>query len=721
MINKKVAEDESLKNVQVPPKSPTSMITRVQKVYVPTHEEDDDEEELRFGVELNRYPPRSPVPKPRTPPPFKNTSESDTDGGKSTPDITSGHRKSVSFDFSGDERSRSDFSDTESTKRPIKSILRTPSPSSSTNSTLERPKPDRLPIVPTIAKITEVDSPVQSLESQDSQDPLNYYQQSTDDSEIEKVEIDELEYPPTRLEKFGELNERGEIQRENPFREAVLYKKPPDAYEEMAKFYSKNLPKLKREGSRSNEDLLSETTQHVPTRQYYKSTENLAVIRKPQTPPPPPPKPEKNIKHANVVRNTALESFQNSDVGVGDFTVFEHNAETNVIHKVADMPLPPTPKSPKRPTDSPPPPPINYDTMPSLHDLPLPPPPIEILMATPTLSLSTTPTKRQKQFVHENSPDNILVPEEVHRTILLQENEIRNAIRKHSTTSSESSVKTVISNSAISEEIQSSNSNNNTFKQSVNPFLDSDDVFLDSNTKSDTNSLISSGDDLQQTRILSPTQIFPTPQILPVQYTNLPMPQNASQPQFIHITGTGATSSASVVAASTTTLLPASLPPIFCSPGFTFAPNSIFEQQQQLIQEQQRQLKMQQEQLKGLMVSELSSATTLPPPPPLPPKPLKFSKTLDDNDNFYENSVTSSVTVSRVSKDTSFYEEPIVFHKDDDCIYATIEESLTYIEDSSVDSCADMPPVPPTTASLKRLSSIRESKKSEAVGKETCV
>uniref|UniRef100_T1GTL2 Uncharacterized protein n=1 Tax=Megaselia scalaris TaxID=36166 RepID=T1GTL2_MEGSC len=91
MINKKVAEDESLKNVQVPPKSPTSMITRVQKVYVPTHEEDDDEEELRFGVELNRYPPRSPVPKPRTPPPFKNTSESDTDGGKSTPDITSGH------------------------------------------------------------------------------------------------------------------------------------------------------------------------------------------------------------------------------------------------------------------------------------------------------------------------------------------------------------------------------------------------------------------------------------------------------------------------------------------------------------------------------------------------------------------------------------------------------------------------------------------------------
>lgn len=725
MINKKVAEDEGLKTVKVPPKSPTSFITKVQRVYVPTHEDDDDDDENEFGheIDFSKMPPRSPVPKPRTPPPVKNTSGSDTDGGKSTPDITSGHRKSVSFDFSGDERSRSDFSDNESSRRPIKSILRTPSPSSSTNSTLERPKPERLPIVPTIAKITEVDSPVQSLESQDSQDRINYYLQSTDESESDKVEIDELEYPPTRLEKFGELNERGEIQRENPFREAFLFKKPPDAYEEMAKIYSKNLPKLKREGSRSNEDLLSEELCHIPTRQFFKSTENLAVIRKPKIPPPPPPKPDKNIKHANVVCNIALESFQNSDIGVGNFTVFEHNAETNVIHKVSDMPLPPLPKSPrspKRPTESPPPPPINYATMPSLYDLPLPPPPpIEILTPSPTLSLSTTPIKqktRQKQFVHENSPDNILVPEDIHRTILLQENEIRNAIRQHSTTSSEcSSIKTVVSSS------EGCHSNNyiSISKQSVNPnpFLDTDDVFLES----DTNSLISSNDDHQQTNILSPTQIFPTPQILPVQYTNLPMPQNASQPQFIHIGGV-ATSATGIVSSTTNSLLPASLPPIFCSPGFTFAPNSIFQQQQQLIQEQQRQLLEQQEQLKGFMVSELSSTSALPPPPPpLPPKPLKFSKTVDDKDNLYEN---SPVPTSVATK-SSFYEEPIIYKNDTESIYATIEESLTYIEDSSVDSCADMPPVPPPTSSLKRLSFIRESNnslnKAEAVGKETCV
>lgn len=720
MINKKVAEDESLKSVKVPPKSPTSFITKVQRVYVPTHEDDDDDD-LGDEIDFTKVPPRSPVPKPRTPPPGKYTSESDTDGGRFTPDITSGHRKSVSFDFSGDERSRSDFSDNESNKRPIKSILRTPSPSSSTNSTLERPKPDRLPIVPTIAKITEVDSPVQSLESQDSQDRMNYYPQSTDESESDKVDIDDLEYPPSRLEKFGELNERGEIQRENPFREAFLFKKPPDAYEEMAKMYSKNPPKLKREGSRSNEDLLSEETSHISSRLFFKSTENLAVIRKPKIPPPPPPKPEKTIKHADVVRNLALESFQNIDVGVGDFTVFEHNAVTNVIHQVSDMPLPPlpkspkSPKSPKRPTESPPPPPINYATMPSLYDLPLPPPPIEILTPSPTLSLSATPikhTSRQKQFVHENSPDNILVPEDVHRTILLQENEIRNAIRHHSTTSSEcSSIKTIISNSEGSH----SNNYSNISKQSVNPFLDTDDVFLES----DTNSLLSSNDDHQQTNILSPTQIFPTPQILPVQYTNLPMPQNASQPQFIHIGGVAA--SATGVVSSTTSQLPASLPPIFCTPGFTFAPNSIFQQQQQLIQEQARQLHEQQEQLKGFMVSELSSTSALPTPPPLPPKPLKFLNTVDNNDNLYENSPVLTFVASR----SSFYEEPIVHKNDDDCIYATIEESLTYIEDSSVDSCADMPPVPPPTSSLKRLSFIRESSNSlnqvEIVGKETCV
>ncbi|KPU80369.1 uncharacterized protein Dana_GF16442, isoform V [Drosophila ananassae] len=475
------------------------------------------------------------------------TSDSESDcrpykpsrSGRSTPEYGGGHRKSVSFDLSGDERSRSDYErsrsrtpdgytraydseqDTRGSGRnrlPRKGILRATSPCS----TLEKAEP----IVPAVARIREVESP--------------------------QVQ---------RVSRATSPERPGELERENPFRHPTA---EDDEYTRVAKAVSKSprSPRSTREqfffgSSRSSEDLLEQSQSQssgrsTPNTVISKSTENLTGTR-PKVPPPTPPKPQ--LKKANLVRNVALETFQASDVGQGDFTVFEHDASTNTIHPVeAKLPVRVVAKTkPSRPRESPPPPPVNFATLPKMP-------------TTPTLreeeslymeALPPTPSQlRPHDFQHENSPDNILVTPQEHREYLLRENELRNQLRAPY----EPAPPIPIAGDGYSV---------------TNPFLDSCDTDIDSlplpppptppaqqhsrhlheppfppltanasSSSSFTSSVATAAaaaataaaattnrlmDSPQQLLVAgSPTQIFPTAQILPVQYASLPQPQQAN-------------------------------------------------------------------------------------------------------------------------------------------------------------------------------------------------
>ncbi|XP_050341504.1 microtubule-associated protein futsch isoform X7 [Bactrocera neohumeralis] len=405
--------------------------------------------------------------------------------GRSTPDLSGsaygGHRKSVSFDLSGDERSKSDYErsrtpdgysryyDSEQEygsarpRLPRKGILRSASPSSSNNSTLERcRRPEKLPpIVPTVARIKEIDSP--TLQHVRSSSPLASRGGSSSSG---------YRSPPPQPEK---VTVSTEIERENPFREAFLDSSKSDEYTELAKAMSKSPSALRspREqfffGSKSTENLLGaersassgRSTPSTVVSAQSKSTEDLlssSTGAKPKRIPPPIlPKPK--TKKAELVHNIALDAFQKADVGYGDFTVFEHDPTTNTIHEIRSPPPPTTPtvpitpppagssaklpvrvktpRSPSRPRESPPPPPVNYSTMPKLAS----PTPhvkkseetyyLEVLPPPPPLSDDEIPPsqRRHTEFIHENSPDHILVTEDEHRTIMLHENEVRNQLR----------------------------------------------------------------------------------------------------------------------------------------------------------------------------------------------------------------------------------------------------------------------------------------------------
>ncbi|XP_043656596.1 protein lap4 isoform X4 [Drosophila teissieri] len=420
---------------------------KAEPVYIIDDEDDDDEDDDDDDADSQRLDDidaiqeedeedteSSPPLEVQSPPSYADTdsdtfdrrrgrytSDSESDcrpykpsrSGRSTPEY-GGHRKSVSFDLSGDERSKSDYErsrsrtpdgytraydseqDTRGSGRnrlPRKGILRATSPCA----TLEKSEP----IVPAVARIRDVESP-------------------------------QLQ----RVSRATSPDRPGELDRENPFRHPAS---EDDEYTRIAKEVSKSprSPRSTREqfffgSSRSSEDLLEQcqsqsSGRSTPNTVISKSTENLTGTR-PKIPPPTAPKPQ--LKKANLVRNVALETFQASDVGQGDFTVFEHDASTNTIHPVeAKVPVRVSTKTkPSRPRESPPPPPVNFATLPKLP-------------STPTLreaeeesiymeALPPTPSQlRPHEFLHENSPDNILVSPQEHREYLLRENELRNQLR----------------------------------------------------------------------------------------------------------------------------------------------------------------------------------------------------------------------------------------------------------------------------------------------------
>ncbi|XP_037911493.1 protein lap4 isoform X5 [Hermetia illucens] len=395
---------------------------------------------------------------------------------RSSPESYS-HRKSVSFDLSGDERSKSDF-DRSYSPETVGRRFYYDSEQDYDSSLDSRKGRDR-----GLKGILRSSSP-----SSGSEKPRFMIANRISESEFENYSVPDL--------TEAKDNSDDEIERENPFREAFLSSQNCNI-DDIKKLAINRRPA--RDNfvmgkqipvhalSKSNEDLYNPVK--IPIRKpVHLSTGNLTEQPKRRPPPPIPPKPK--IKQANVVRNTALTQFQN-DLEHGDFIQYEHNAETNTIREVPadrpssffspDNPLPPVPvkitsrKLNARPAESPPPPPVNLATLPSMDEISNSendPIIVEIVPA----KFHTLPTAKRAEYVHENSPDNILVPEDVHRNVLLQENEIRNLMKETSETISARGIQ------------------------------------LQQSTASGV-------------PVLSPTQIFPPPQILPVQYTHLPMPQ----------------------------------------------------------------------------------------------------------------------------------------------------------------------------------------------------
>lgn len=287
----------------------------------------------------------------------------------------------------------------------------------------------------------------------------------------------------------------------------------------------------------SSENLSSDSEQKIPIkRPIYKSTGSLFGNR-PANKPPVPPRPP-NVKHADVVYNEGLKTIQN-EMEHGDLVEYmQHNVETNTITVIKadnkrtdlhaydfndDLPLPPITSPPpggirrnvsvERPKESPPPPPINLATMPSRNKLRssdlIDPTIIEIVPA----KYDVFPTPKRVQFVNENSLNNILVTEDTYRDIMLQENELRNALSQSHTES-------------INIPIRQAPPPPTNQQQQQTIIMPSSTPTISSPTGS-----LQRYQQTMMTPVLSHNQIFPQSQIVPVQYSHLPVPQ---QPGIFH-------------------------------------------------------------------------------------------------------------------------------------------------------------------------------------------
>lgn len=317
--------------------------------------------------------------------------------------------------------------------------------------------------------------------------------------------------------------------------------------------------------------------QHTPSTTTITSSSSSSSALTSSSPAPPPPPPQTApaaasaplvIKQADLKQNEALKTFQ-QEMLHGDLYEFVHDAHTNQITKIKQKsssipiaiakqssaseqvqaeektkespprlatfnpsnPLPPIPISPnasksppppyakvlkrptsvERPTVSPPPPPVNLKTLPTADKLQ----PIKTDDGTriEIVSRSTDDLRKFHRTEHqENAAEYSLVTEETYREILLQENELRNAMQREVLIESSENVAIAGSRIPVRKAPQPPSPMQ---KHSKTASISSDAVSQDQSISSSTNT--------------STAQIFPVTQILPVQYSHLPTPQ---QPDY---------------------------------------------------------------------------------------------------------------------------------------------------------------------------------------------
>lgn len=317
-----------------------------------------------------------------------------------------------------------------------------------------------------------------------------------------------------------------EIERENPFRKEFLEQqqqdqqrtnkpRPTSVYEPESPNWTFEQIKQKMENiSRSNAELRQEPDPNEFRRQIEGAKSMVHINRGPK--PPRPPKPVL-IKKANLVYNEGIEDI-NRKMFQGDFVEFEHDVRTNTIKEVQRPFSPeiqritsPTPSSTSsmdslrtnrqrsidRPKDRPPPPPV------------APSPPTKRMHSqeyeVAAVHFESLPLPQTPQWRSENCKVNMVVTQDEHRRIMLQENELRNSLQ-----SDLNLVGLPPSGSGL---------------MSPPPFVH------DSDTESYLSSIapeFSPVSTLQ--RPASPMKLFPNLEKVPVHLGNLPSPQHVLRP-----------------------------------------------------------------------------------------------------------------------------------------------------------------------------------------------
>lgn len=306
-----------------------------------------------------------------------------------------------------------------------------------------------------------------------------------------------------------------EIERENPFRDEALginvpkkdqqpqepdKNRPVSLYNHDYSWTFDRIQKNVEDVSKSSVDVSKSEEQDFKNKiDAAKSMSELNRQKKPILPPKP-----LNIKKANLVYNEGIEDI-NKKMAQGDFVEYEHDPRTNTIKEVPrpfspERPLSPAShrssvsrqKSVERPKERPPPPP------PVIKKNVPPPDRFERVSA----HFDNLPLPKTPEWIHENSKTTVFVTEDEHREIMLNENELRRSIQ------SDLHLMGLMGPQVTSP---------------TNPFLNND--------SSDNESFLSSiapefspVSTLQ--RPVSPSQIFPPAERVPVHLKDLPKPQH---------------------------------------------------------------------------------------------------------------------------------------------------------------------------------------------------
>lgn len=420
-------------------------------------------------------------------------------------------------------------------KPQVKGILRSPSPSpSNLSSTSSLERPVRINPNQTITAAI-IHTPRRDSEEIERENPFR--KEFLGNRQYENI-YEEIRYddPPHNLRDIP-----GQEPRESVKHHAISGGKvrPQSEYYTSDSTYNEITSKIYR----SNENLLEESTTDITVQKSVsKSTGSLAADR-PRHRPPLPPKPP-NVKHADVLQNEALKIFQ-SEMERGNFYEFKHDAKTNEIKRLVPeddevfmetqttvktvetkklepfnpgSPLPPLPGSQprnlrrtcskERPPESPPPPPVNLATLPTFDKLHKVEGAEGVLIMPSRMEL----IPQRPDYHHENSPDNILVTEQAYREILLQENEIRNIMQQDKESKSRIPVRKAPPPPSAPIPVQIEPNQAPVASEYQGPHQ---------HHHQQQPQKIS----VSAIPVLSPTQIFPPTQILPVQYSHLPMPQ----------------------------------------------------------------------------------------------------------------------------------------------------------------------------------------------------